>query len=111
MVYLLVKLKVIVSITKIHYKVYIFPGYTLTVGSNLLIINIYFTQTERNLKCYTNIVYNMYYLPDMVLIFDQYKKYTIRKYHHENIMYIHCLSLDQISMICGNTRIIILNNL
>jgi len=53
----------------------------------------------------------MYYLPDVVLIFDQYKKYTIRKYHHENIMYIHCLSLDQISMICGNTRIIILYNL
>lgn len=45
-------------------------------------------------------------LPDADSTFDQYKKYTIEKYHHVNIRCIHCLFLDQTSMIFESTRIV-----
>jgi len=47
------------------------------------------------------------FLPDVNSTFDQYKNYTIGKYHHVNIKCTHYLSLDQILMISLSTRKII----
>lgn len=58
------------------------------------------------INIYYKVSNNKIFIPDVVSTFDQYKKYTIEKYHHVSIKYKHYLSLNLISMTFSSTEMI-----